>query len=143
MLYHLYTDGGARGNPGPAGIGVVIQDTEGNSLDTLGAYIGHATNNQAEYRALITGLGRIADLTKAKIQTSVEVYLDSELLVKQLTGEYRVKNKQLKPLYEKVQKMTREFKSVSFAYTPRAGNREADRLVNRAIDAELGKRAGP
>jgi len=137
MLYYLYTDGGARSNPGPAGVGIVIQNNKKETLERFSAYIGRATNNQAEYRALIIGLGKLSDLVEAKDQATVVVYLDSELLVKQLAGEYRVKNKQLKPLYEKVQKMIREFKSVSFSHTPRAGNKEADKLVNQAIDAAV------
>ncbi len=134
MLYHLYTDGGARGNPGPAGAGVVIKDSAGRILDEFSAYLGPLTNNQAEYQALLLGLGRVGALSPNKAKTQIQVHLDSELLVRQLSGQYRVKSKSLKILYEKVKKMEQEFQKLSYAHRPRAENSLADKLVNRAID---------
>jgi ribonuclease HI len=125
----IYTDGGARGNPGPAGIGVVIWD--GNNL--VGRYkkfIGQATNNQAEYQAVIFGLEQAKKIGASE----VEVFLDSELVVRQLNREYKVKDKDLAPLFIKVWNLSLGFKRITFNYIPREKNREADKLVNEAID---------
>jgi len=131
----VYTDGGARGNPGPAGIGVVIQRSSGGSAETLeefGAYIGEATNNQAEYAALLAGLDRARKHTDAELTCT----LDSELVVKQLNGEYKVKSEQLKKLVHQVRSLEQHFKSVTYRHTLREGNKQADALVNRALDAQ-------
>lgn len=130
----IYTDGGARGNPGPAGIGAVVIDLdqakEGETLATVSKYIGEATNNQAEYQAVISGLKEAVDL-KAQ---EVEIVSDSELLVKQCNGEYKVKDPDLAKLFMEVYNLQQNFKKVIFNHTLRSGNKEADRLVNEAID---------
>ncbi|MCE9642773.1 MAG: ribonuclease HI family protein [Candidatus Andersenbacteria bacterium] len=127
----LFTDGGARGNPGPAAIGFILSQM-GNVPLEYGEYIGHATNNQAEYRALLAGL------TEAKKQgiQGVQCFLDSELVVKQVRGEYRVKNDELKELLAEIKKLFPAFTSLTFQHVPRSKNKIADRLVNEALDAQ-------
>ena len=127
----IYADGAARGNPGPAGIGVVIEDERGRVLKELSQFVGRKTNNQAEYMALIEGLQVAAEYQADAIQ----VRLDSELLVRQLKGEYKVKSPLLKPLRNKVQKLLAGYKVVGIEHIERQYNRAADRLANRAIDA--------
>ena len=134
MLYHLYTDGGARGNPGPAGVGVVIQNGKSKTLDETCAFIGLTTNNQAEYRALILGLGRLLELADHPAKTEIHIHMDSELIVHQMNGLYKVKNKGLKPLHDKAKKLVGEFKKTTFSHILRAGNKRADWLVNQALD---------
>ncbi len=126
----IYTDGGARGNPGPAGIGAVIYDGQKNKVAEISEFIGEATNNQSEYKAVI------AAIKKAKTigATELEFYLDSELVVKQLNREFKVKNEELAPLFVKIYNITLDFKKVIFKHIPREMNKEADRLVNLAID---------
>lgn len=126
----IYTDGGARGNPGPAGMGVVIMDN-GQTLEEFGAYIGHRTNNQAEYAALLAGLERAGKYT----DTDVTCVLDSELVVKQLKGEYKVKSPELRKLVHQVRSLEGNFRRVRYEHTLREGNRRADALVNQALDA--------
>lgn len=129
----LFTDGGARGNPGPAGIGAAIFDMEDNLIGEHKQYIGKATNNQAEYKALILGLEKVLEMGVKNL----ECYLDSELVVKQVRREYKVKNKALAPLFVKVWNLSQQFKSVSFKHVRREYNKEADRLVNEAIDEKV------
>lgn len=125
----IYTDGGARGNPGSAGIGVVIKKgTE--TVEEFGAFIGHATNNQAEYSALLAGLERARKHT----DTELHCVLDSELVVKQLKGEYKVKSDQLKKLVHQVRAQEKHYRKVTYEHTLRAGNKRADELVNEALD---------
>lgn len=126
----LRTDGGARGNPGPAAIGVVLQDEQGKVVKEFGRYIGETTNNQAEYQALLAGL----EETKVHGAVEVHCYLDSELVVKQLKREYRVKDKDLAPLFVKVWNIAQSFVQVSFSHVPREQNKHADALVNQALD---------
>lgn len=127
----IYTDGGARGNPGPAGAGAVIYDGD-LIFAQLKKYLGEATNNVAEYEALILAL---EEAKKRKLSdNAVEVRMDSELIVKQMKGEYKVKDKNLKVLHAKVRDALRDFSSVSFVHVPREENKEADALVNEAID---------
>ncbi|MDP4000573.1 MAG: ribonuclease HI family protein [bacterium] len=134
----VFTDGGARGNPGPAGIGGVIvrggvgggKAGSGETLEEFSSYIGRATNNQAEYQALLAGLDRARKHT----DEDVVCVLDSELLVKQLTGEYRIKSPELKKLAHQVKHLEESFKSVSYRHTYREGNERADALVNEALD---------
>lgn len=128
MRATLCTDGGARGNPGPAGIGYVLKI--GTRAVRHGEYIGVATNNQAEYRALIAGLQR----AKTEGATELSCFLDSELLVKQLLGEYRVRDADLRPLHGEARSLAERFQRVTFTHVPREKNKEADRLVNEAID---------
>lgn len=128
----IFTDGGARKNPGPAGIGVVIWS--GNELvGRHKAYIGEATNNQAEYRAVILALEEAKKIGAPEL----EFFLDSELVVKQTNREYKVKDKDLAPLFVQVWNLSLGFKKVTFQYIPREKNKEADKLVNEAIDEAL------
>ena len=134
MKATLYTDGGARGNPGPAGIGYILELAEREPI-SHGEYIGEATNNQAEYQALLAGLARAV----AEGVTEIECFLDSELLVKQIGGEYRVKNSQLRPLYDRVCGLVPQFERAEFRHVPREENEKADALVNEALDRALDK----
>jgi ribonuclease HI len=126
----LHVDGGARGNPGPAAIGVVISDPDGSVIDEVAEPIGVATNNVAEYRAVLRGLERAADLGARE----VELIGDSELVARQLTGAYRVKNAALRPLFERATSALRHFDRWSIRSVPRAQNARADALVNAALD---------
>ena len=132
----IYTDGGARGNPGPAAIGVVIQDASGRAIKSYGKAIGEATNNEAEYTAVIFALQKSKALFgKKKIKDlATEVRMDSELVVRQLNGEYKIEEERLFPLFIKVWNFKIDFSRVSFVHVPREKNREADRLVNEALD---------
>lgn len=128
----VYTDGGARGNPGPAGIGVYIKHSTGEELKKK-RFIGKATNNQAEYRALIWACQLIEG--EVKINDEVEYRLDSELVVKQMKGEYKVKDADLSILKERVDKILTTAKyNFTFKHVPRIQNKEADKLVNQALD---------
>ncbi len=126
----IHSDGGARGNPGPAAIGAVIADESGKVLATVSRYIGETTSNQAEYQAVIAGLEEALKLGAEQ----VSCILDSELVVKQLNREYKVKNKELAPQFVKVHNLTLQFKKVTFSHVRREENKEADRLVNEALD---------
>ena len=130
MKLIIYTDGGARNNPGPAGIGVVAYDEQKNRIFQISKYIGNATNNQAEYQAVLAGIKKAFEL-KAK---ELIFYLDSELVVKQLNREYKVKNKDLASLFVQIYNVILDFKKVTFQHIPREMNKEADRLVNEAIN---------
>jgi ribonuclease HI len=127
----VHVDGGARGNPGPAAIGVVLSTPDGEPLEEVGERIGRATNNVAEYRALLHGLER-ARLLGA---TEVEVVNDSELVARQLTGAYRVKHPSMKPLHQAALALLAGFDRWSIRTVPRAQNARADELVNRALDS--------
>jgi ribonuclease HI len=127
----LSTDGGARGNPGPAAFGYVLETEDGTILAAHGERIGVATNNVAEYSALVAGLERALELGIDE----VEVVSDSELLVKQMTGEYRVKNEALKELNERASRLARRLRRVDYTAVRREHNELADRLVNEALDA--------
>jgi ribonuclease HI len=127
----LYVDGGARGNPGPSGVGVVIAGPDGEELARANDYIGIATNNAAEYRALLLGLEK----ARALGAREVEIVNDSELIARQVGGEYRVKSPDLRPLHERAMNALRAFDRWSIRSVPRAQNELADGLVNEAIDA--------
>ena len=131
MKARLSTDGGARGNPGPAAYGYVLEAEDGTLLDARGEKIGHATNNVAEYRALIAGL----EAALAHGVRELEVVSDSELLVKQMRGEYKVKNAALKTLSTQAAALGRGLDSVSYTAVRREHNELADRLVNDALDS--------
>ena len=131
MRATLFTDGGARGNPGPAAYGYVLEADDGTLLAAHGERIGVATNNVAEYRALIAGLEKALELGLEE----VGVVSDSELLVKQMTGEYRVKNEALKKLNDEAERVARRIGEVSYTAVRREHNELADRLVNEALDA--------
>ena len=128
----IYTDGASRGNPGPAAIGVVLQDESGRTVDTISRCLGETTNNQAEYRAIIAGLERALALGA----TQVELRSDSELVVQQLSGKYRVKNEALKPLFQKAEALRVRLSGLALSYIPREKNKEADRLANQALDGK-------
>jgi ribonuclease HI len=130
----LSTDGGARGNPGPAAYGYVLETEDGTVLDARGEAIGHATNNVAEYRALLAGLEKAAELGVDEL----EVVSDSELLVKQMRGEYRVKNAALAELNADAARLARRVGRVTYRAVRREHNELADRLVNEALDAISG-----
>ena len=134
MKARLSTDGGARGNPGPAAYGYVLEAEDGTVLAAHGETIGVATNNVAEYRALMAGLDRAAEAGV----TELEVVSDSELLVKQMRGEYRVKNEALRELWEEANELERRFERVRYTAVRREHNDLADRLVNEALDAAAG-----
>ena len=125
-------DGGARGNPGPAAIGVVLRG-EGEVLEEVGETIGEATNNVAEYRALLRGI----ELAANHGASELELIGDSELVVRQVEGRYKVKNAGMKELHEEVKRALREFDSWSIRHVRRAENADADRLVNQALDGAL------
>jgi ribonuclease HI len=129
----IFTDGGARGNPGPAGIGAVLYSEEKEVLAQISEYIGETTNNQAEYQALLKALNKAVELQAEE----VDCFLDSELVVKQLKGEYKVKNKELAPIFIKIYNLKTKFKRISFTHVPREKNKEADKLVNLAIDMNI------
>jgi ribonuclease HI len=126
----LWTDGAARGNPGPAGIGVMLKTRAGVVMVAEGRSIGHATNNVAEYRALLLGLEKALEQGVRR----VEVRADSELLIKQLKNEYRVKHPGLRPLFEQAQALLKRFEKVRLHHVRRELNAEADRLANEGID---------
>ena len=130
MKARLFTDGGARGNPGPAAAAYVLEAENGAVLAAHGEAIGVATNNVAEYRALVAGLARAAELGVEEL----EVVSDSELLVKQMRGEYRVKNAALRALSGEAARLARRIDSVTYTAVRREHNELADRLVNEALD---------
>lgn len=135
----IYTDGGARGNPGPAGIGVSIQEEDGKILKEFGEYIGAQTNNYAEYTALIRALEELQKIFGDKTKDlSVEVRMDSELIVRQMSGIYKVKEPGLKVLFGKVAQIKMEsVPNLIFTHVRREKNARADELVNEAIDAAV------
>jgi ribonuclease HI len=124
-------DGGARGNPGPAAIGAVVSTPDGDELLAEGEYIGETTNNVAEYKGLLLGL----DLARRLGASEVEVINDSELVARQIGGQYKVKHAGLKPLFIEAMRQLREFDRWSVRNVPRAQNKRADGLVNEALDA--------
>lgn len=132
MKLITYTDGGARGNPGPAAIGVVVKNAAtGENMVAFGRYIGDTTNNQAEYQALVAAL----EAAIKEGATEVHCFLDSELIVKQMNKEYRVRDVNLQVHFLKIWNMGQTLKKISFTHIPRAKNKEADALVNQALDA--------
>lgn len=128
----MYTDGGSRGNPGDAGIGIAIFDEKDNTVVQISRYIGTQTNNAAEYYALVRGLEEIIALGAVW----VEIYMDSELVVKQIKGEYRVKSEALKPLYEIARAYLASLKGYSINHIGRDGNKLADKLANCGMDSK-------
>ncbi|OQX18097.1 MAG: ribonuclease H [Desulfobulbaceae bacterium A2] len=126
----LYSDGASRGNPGPAGAGWVITDDRGRELAAAGIFLGHCTNNVAEYRALLAGLEAAEKLPCRRI----DLRLDSELIVRQLQGRYQVKHPALKPLYQEARERLAGFEAWGASHIPRAQNARADQLANQGID---------
>lgn len=148
LNFKIYTDGGARGNPGPAAVGVVIEalrQVQGKAVvewqKKYGEYIGETTNNEAEYRAAIIALKKLKQLIGSEKtgSTTVEFCVDSELLAKQLNGEYKVKEKNLQNLFMELWNLKLDFGRVTFNHILRGKNKEADRLVNEALDREASK----
>ena len=131
MKVVVHVDGGARGNPGPAAAAAVLSTPDGDVLDEASEFLGVATNNVAEYRGLLLGLAR----AKALGATEVEVVNDSELVAKQVNGQYKVKHPAMRPLYLDAMQALREFTRWSIRSVPRAENADADALVNQALDA--------
>jgi ribonuclease HI len=131
MKYIVHTDGAARGNPGPAAIGVVIEDEEGRTVYEASRALGVRTNNEAEYQALITALEYLKDVRPAE----AEFRLDSELVVKQLSGEYKVKEPRLKSLHGQVVMLLNVVPKYRIRHVPRGENARADELANEALDA--------
>jgi ribonuclease HI len=132
-----HVDGGARGNPGPAGYGVVITDQAGHKVAGLSEYLGHQTNNYAEYNGLLAAL----DYAIEHGHKALKVVADSELLVKQIRGEYKVKSPTLLELYQRAKKMIAQLEWFSIQHVLRGGNQEADRLANLAMDKGMGRRS--
>ncbi|HST11165.1 MAG TPA: ribonuclease HI family protein [Terriglobales bacterium] len=133
LIAHI--DGGARGNPGPAGYGVVITDQAGHKVAGLSEYLGHQTNNYAEYNGLLAAL----DYALEHGHKALKVVADSELLVKQIRGEYKVKSPTLLELYQRAKKMIAQLEWFSIQHVLRGGNQEADRLANQAMDKGMGR----
>ena len=138
MTSVLFTDGGARGNPGPAGIGVVLQDDEGGVVAEIAEGIGHATNNVAEYRALIAGL----ELALRKGCTELEVRTDSKLVAMQVEGRWKIKSDGLRSLAVRARSLLDRFEDVSISYVPRLENARADRLANIGMDSSAVEESG-
>ncbi|HEY3929623.1 MAG TPA: ribonuclease HI family protein [Candidatus Koribacter sp.] len=137
-LLVAHVDGGARGNPGPAGFGVVLEDERGQKVDQLSGYLGHQTNNVAEYSGLLAAL----DYAVKHGHRAMRVVADSELLVKQIKGEYKVRAPQLQDLYSKARVMIRSLEWFRIEHTLRGGNKEADALANEAMDRGMGRKSG-
>jgi len=129
MVAHI--DGGARGNPGPAAYGVVLATAAGKTEKTLSGFLGEATNNEAEYRGLLAALDYAVEHGIRKLR----LFSDSELLVRQMRGEYKVKSDGLKPLHQRARELIARLESFRISHVPREQNREADRLVNETLDA--------
>lgn len=134
----LRIDGGARGNPGPAACAVIVETPEGERLDAFAKILGRATNNVAEYRALLAAL----EYAIERGAKSVRVLSDSELLVRQIQGAYKVRHADLKPLHARAQELIARFERFDIEHLRRAQNRDADRMLNRALDAEERKSPG-
>lgn len=134
----VYTDGGSRGNPGPSALGVVLTDEKGKIIKKYSQFLGEMTNNQAEYQAVIFALKKIkALLGKDKIQDiEVEIRSDSELLVSQLSGKYKILDKNIQDLFINVWNLKIDYKKVEFVLVPRERNKEADSLANQALDQQ-------
>ena len=136
----IYTDGGSRGNPGPAGIGVIFCNEKGEVIKDYSEFLGNdMTNNEAEYGAVIFALKKFKAFFGNKLAKSseIEIRSDSELLVKQLNSEYKVLNNNIQPLFLEVWNLRFDFKKVKFKLIPREKNKESDRLANQALDLEL------
>jgi len=134
----IYTDGASRGNPGPAAIGVVLRDSQGNLIESVSRRLGVTTNNQAEYHAIIAGLERALELGA----THVELHSDSELVVRQLSSRYKVKNEALKPLYQKIEELRARLDGLAISYILREKNKEADKLASQALEGAKQARRG-
>jgi ribonuclease HI len=130
MKLTIFTDGGSRGNPGPAGIGAIIYNDKKETVAKVSKFLGVTTNNQAEYRAIIAALHKAKELGG----TELDFFMDSELAVKQINREYKVKNKDLAPLFLEINNLSLSFKKLTFTHVRREYNKEADQLANEAMD---------
>ncbi|HEX9722412.1 MAG TPA: ribonuclease HI family protein [Candidatus Paceibacterota bacterium] len=135
--YIIRTDGGARGNPGPAALGAVIENEQGSVLKEIAEYIGEKTNNEAEYRAPIVALKKLKSLIgkAAAKKAEVQILADSELMVKQMNGQYKIENENMQKFFLELWNLKLDFANVTFQSVPRNQNKAADRLVNQALDA--------
>jgi len=133
--FTAHCDGGSRGNPGPAGYGAVVEDPEGEVVARLSEYLGRQTNNYAEYKGLLA----VLEWALAHGVSRLRVVSDSELMVRQMKGEYKVKNPGLRPLWEEAQRCALRLEGFEMRHTLRGGNKEADRLANAAMDLGMGK----
>ena len=129
----VFTDGGARGNPGPAASGVVIEGLAGNERVICGKYLGTTTNNVAEYQAVVLALEKLEKLTKPE-ETEVAFFMDSLLVARQLSGQYKVKNGNLAQIVTKIRSLTKDYLQVTYNHIPREQNKLADQEVNRVLD---------
>ncbi|OHA49134.1 MAG: hypothetical protein A2682_03815 [Candidatus Terrybacteria bacterium RIFCSPHIGHO2_01_FULL_58_15] len=138
--FTISADGGARGNPGPAALGYVIRDSEGKLVKALGEAIGETTNNVAEYRAAVAALKKLKALigTIRARETEVEVRMDSELVTRHMNRQYKIRDAKLVPLFIELWNATQDYGAVRFHHVPRSDNREADQLVNEALDRPQG-----
>jgi len=136
--YTAYCDGGSRGNPGPSGYGAVIEDAHGNVVARLSGYLGHQTNNYAEYQGLLAVLNWAAENGAKQLR----VVSDSELMVKQMKGQFKVSSPGLRPLWEQAKRLAKSLDRFEMRHTLRKGNQEADRLANEAMDKGMGRGAG-
>lgn len=134
MKLIIYTDGASRGNPGNSAYGFTISDSQGKLIYEDGEYIGVTTNNVAEYTAVLEALKHVREILPKFKTLQVEVFADSKLVAEQLSGNYKIKAKHLKPLFEKIRILTLELGSVIFRHVPRSKNAKADSLANRALD---------
>jgi len=135
MRFTIYADGGSRGNPGPAGAGAVVRDDAGETVAEVSEFLGRATNNVAEYTAVLRALEALADILDGEAKDAdVHVRMDSMLVVKQMSGEWKLKHPGLRPLAARVAELMRLFRSVSFEHVYRDANKDADRLANDAMD---------
>lgn len=131
MKLILFTDGGARGNPGPGAIGIVIKDVNGKVIKEIGSHIGKCTNNEAEYKAIIAGITACHE----KKANELDCFLDSLLVVSQLNGDFKVKDARLKAFWNQVKTLEKNFKKVTYTHVPRAKNYLADKIVNEVLDS--------
>ncbi len=136
MNYIIHSDGGARGNPGPAGAGAVIYSTDKTLVASVSEFLGHKTNNFAEYEAIILAFEELKKIVSKDEKQSITIFvnMDSELIVKQMLGIYKVKNPVLKQQQSRLKKLIIEYQEVLFSHIPRAENKEADALANKAMD---------
>jgi ribonuclease HI len=140
MQFTIFADGGSRGNPGPAGAGAIVRDEYGKVVAEVSEFLGHTTNNVAEYTGILSALETLLSLEgEHASEASVVVKMDSLLVVKQMNGEYKIKHPNLMPLAARVKELTRKFKSVSFAHVYREHNKEADKLANLAMDRGMNR----
>lgn len=135
MRFTIYADGGSRGNPGPSGSGAIIRNESGETVATVSEFLGTATNNVAEYTAVLRGLEKLSEMLESKVaEADVAVFMDSMLVVRQMRGEWKLKNEGLKVLAAQTKDVAQRFRSISYEHVYRDKNADADRLANEAMD---------